>query len=299
MAEGIKSLATTAGYFAPGAGVLDALGMYPDENSVSMLQNLKSGEFGRAGLQGLGALGDALIFSGLGAPLGASMKILSKSGKMAQGGAKQILRGRKFRESVLKNPRFESSDIVRVGDRELPLNTKVMEYISPSQKGLQQQVDLTADVFRQYATKNRMIGGAPTPQGSQSKYFLINKDVGLGPNKTANIAVRISDHPPTLKGLGKERSGGHGGKQFQEAHSRINIAPGSNKAVNLEEAIANIEKMYLKPGSIEDIVRSGRNITPDDLRVAKIKKGEVISAKTPYHWRSGGQLPFGLDVSRL
>ena len=57
MSEGIKSLATTAGYFAPGAGILDALGMYPAEGSASMLQNLKAGEFGTAGLQGLGALG--------------------------------------------------------------------------------------------------------------------------------------------------------------------------------------------------------------------------------------------------
>ena len=54
MAEGIKSLATTAGYFAPGAGVLDALGMYPDENSVSMLQNIRQGNLGQAGFQGLG-----------------------------------------------------------------------------------------------------------------------------------------------------------------------------------------------------------------------------------------------------
>ncbi len=86
MAEGIKSLATTAGYFAPGAGILDALGMYPAEGSSSMLQNLKAGEFGTAGLQGLGALGDALMFTGVGAPLGMTLKTVSKSGKIGQAG---------------------------------------------------------------------------------------------------------------------------------------------------------------------------------------------------------------------
>ena len=56
MAEGIKSLATTAGYFAPGAGIADALGLYPTEEGMgaSILQNIRQGNLGQAGFQGLG-----------------------------------------------------------------------------------------------------------------------------------------------------------------------------------------------------------------------------------------------------
>ena len=82
MTEGIKSLATTAGYFAPGAGIADALGMYPAGDQASMLENIRQGNLGQAGFQGLGVLGDlSYAIPGIGIALGTGLKTASKAGK--------------------------------------------------------------------------------------------------------------------------------------------------------------------------------------------------------------------------
>lgn len=302
MSEGIKSLATTAGYFAPGAGVLDALGMYPDENSQSMLANLKAGEFGQAGFQGLGALGDALQMTGVGAPLGLGLKTVSRSGQLARAGKGMVFRGRKHRDNIIKNPILESDQMVKVMGNELPFNSKLMNFLTPKKSGDIQNIDATSDVLKQLFTKDRSIAGAPNPSKSirsNSQYFTLQKDVGLGMDNAARVTVRVSDHKPTLKGLGKERSGGRGDKRFREADVRINISPDTPSSMNVEEAMGAIKNMYIKPGKIEEIVRSGRKVTGDDLLVASIKDGKVVSRKAPYQYREGGMTPFGMDVSQL
>ena len=296
MNEGIKSLATTAGYFAPGAGILDAMGMYPAEGSVSMMENLKAGEFGQAGLQGLGALGDALMLTGVGAPLGLGLKTLGR----AQKG--MIFRGRRHRDNVTKNPIFESDQMVNLAGKERLLNSKLMHFLTPKKSGDKEYVDATSDVLKQLFTKDRSIAGAPNPSKSitsDSQYFTIQKDVGLGMDNPARVTVRVSDHPPEYKGLGKERSGGRGDKRFRDADVRINISPDTPRSMNVEEAISSIRNMYIKPGKIEEIVRSGRKVTGEDLLVASIKDGKVVSKKAPYQYREGGMTPFGMDVSQL
>jgi hypothetical protein len=299
MSEGIKSLATTAGYFAPGAGVLDALGMYPDENSQSMLANLKAGEFGRAGMQGLGALGDALLLTGVGAPLGLGLKTVSKAGQLSRAGKGMVFRGRKHRDNITNNPIFESDELVKVMGKELPFNSRLMNLLTPKKAGDKQNIEATSDVLTQMFKKDKSIAGAPSASGSGSKYFTLQKDVGLGMDNPARVTVRVSDHPPRLKGLGKERSGGRGDKRFREADVRINISPDTPSSMSVEEAMGAIKNMYIKPGKIEEIVRSGRKVTGDDLLVATIKDGKVVSKKAPYQYREGGMTPFGMDVSQL
>ena len=302
MSEGIKSLATTAGYFAPGAGILDAMGMYPAEGSVSMMENLKAGEFGQAGMQGLGALGDALLLTGVGAPLGLGLKTVSKAGKLGRAQKGTIFRGRKHRDNITNNPIFESDELVKVMGKELPFNSKLMHLLTPKKAGDKQNIDATSDVLKQLFTKDRSIAGAPNPSKSltsDSQYFTLQKDVGLGMDNPARVTVRVSDHPPRLKGLGKERSGGRGDKRFREADVRINISPDTPSSMSVEEAMGAIKNMYIKPGKIEEIVRSGRKVTGDDLLVATIKDGKVVSKKAPYQYREGGMTPFGMDVSQL
>jgi hypothetical protein len=299
MSEGIKSLATTAGYFAPGAGILDAMGMYPAEGSVSMMENLKAGEFGQAGMQGLGALGDALLLTGVGAPLGLGLKTVSKAGKLGRAQKGMIFRGRKHRDNITKNPIFESDQMVKVMGKELPFNSKLMHLLTPKKAGDKQNIEATSDVLTQMFKRDRSIAGAPSASGSGSKYFTLKKDVGLGMDNPARVTVRVSDHPPRLKGLGKERSGGRGDKRFREADVRINISPDTPSSMNVEEAMGAIKNMYIKPGKIEEIVRSGRKVTGEDLLVASIKDGKVVSKKAPYQYKEGGMTPFGMDVSQL
>ena len=301
MAEGIKSLATTAGYFAPGAGILDALGMYPDENSQSLLANLKAGEFGSAGLQGLGALGDALLFTGVGAPLGMTLKTVSKSGKLGQAGRRLGALARQNRANIFNKtePTVLTNKIKIKGD-EIPLDKTRLEFLTPKVlKNDATRVKYSARALDDYATKNRSIAGRKFDEGGtgKSKYFMIEKNVGLGNDNPAKIAVRISDHAPTKKGIGTR-----GGKEFMNADVRINVGPKGHgfEATTLDDAIDMIENMHIKSGNVEDLITQSGKVSRKHLGTAKVVDGKMISREAPLHWyRGGGQLPFGLDVSRL
>ena len=301
MAEGIKSLATTAGYFAPGAGILDALGMYPAEGSTSMLQNLKAGEFGSAGLQGLGALGDALLFTGVGAPLGMTLKTVSKSGKLGQAGRRLGALARQNRANIFNKtePTVLTNKIKIKGD-EIPLDKTRLEFLTPKVlKGDPDRVKYSARALDDYATKNRSIAGRKFDEGGtgKSKYFMIEKNVGLGVDNPAKIAVRISDHAPTKKGIGTR-----GGKEFMNADVRINVGPKGHgfEATTLDDAIDMIENMHIKSGNVEDLITQSGRVSRKHLGTAKVVDGRMIPREAPLHWyRGGGQLPFGLDVSRL
>ena len=301
MAEGIKSLATTAGYFAPGAGILDALGMYPAEGSTSMLQNLKAGEFGSAGLQGLGALGDALLFTGVGAPLGMTLKTVSKSGKIGQAGRRLGALARQNRANIFNKtePTVLTNKIKIKGD-EIPLDKTRLEFLTPKVlKGDPDRVKYSARALDDYATKNRSIAGRKFDEGGtgKSKYFMIEKNVGLGVDNPAKIAVRISDHAPTKKGIATR-----GGKEFMDADVRINVGPKGHgfEATTLDDAIDMIENMHIKSGNVEDLITQSGRVSRKHLGTAKVVDGRMIPREAPLHWyRGGGQLPFGLDVSRL
>ena len=301
MPEGIKSLATTAGYFAPGAGILDALGMYPDENSQSMLANLKAGEFGRAGFQGLGALGDALMLTGVGAPIGASMKMVSRTGQLGRAGKQAIARTRMNRSNIFSKTEPTALDnVFKMKGTEYSLGNKgVMDFLTPKALGGdKERVKYAARAFDDYATKNRSIAGRTFDEGGKggSKYFMIKKDIGLGPNSPANIGVRISDHAPTKKGPAMR-----GGEDWINADVKINVGPKGNfESTTLDDAIEMIENMHIKEGNIENLVRSGEKVSRKHLGTAKVVKGKVIPVEPPMHiYRAGGQLPFGLDVTAL
>ena len=301
MAEGIKSLATTAGYFAPGAGILDALGMYPAEGSASMLQNLKAGEFGTAGLQGLGALGDALMFTGVGAPLGMTLKTVSKSGKIGQAGRRLGALARQNRTNIFnKTEPTALTNTIKIKGDEIPLDKKRLEFLTPKVlEGDATRVKYSARALDDYATKNRSIAGRKFDEGGtgKSKYFMIEKNVGLGVDNPAKIAVRISDHAPTKKGIATR-----GGKEFMDADVRINVGPKGHgfEATTLDDAIDMIENMHIKPGNVENLITQSGRVSRKHLGTAKVVDGRMMPREAPLHWyRGGGQLPFGLDVSKL
>ena len=308
MAEGIKSLATTAGYFAPGAGILDALGMYPDENSQSLLANLKAGEFGSAGLQGLGALGDALLFTGVGAPLGMTLKTVSKGGKaLGRVGKQKIFHTNRAADEILtKKEPLTLTNKIKVQGEEIPLDKARLEYLTPKILGEgKDHAKYSARALEDYAIKNRSIAGRSFKEGGKdrSKYFYFEKNVGLGSDNPAKIGVRISDHAPTARGPSTR-----GGPEWINADVKINVGPKGQidkvgNAVNsttLEGAIEMIENMHIKPGFAEDIVRNNTRVGRKHLQTARVVDGKVVASKTPYDiYRAGGQLPFGMDVSRL
>ena len=301
MAEGIKSLATTAGYFAPGAGILDALGMYPAEGSASMLQNLKAGEFGTAGLQGLGALGDALMFTGVGAPLGMTLKTVSKSGKIGQAGRRLGSLARQNLTNIFnKTEPTALTNTIKIKGDEIPLDKTRLEFLTPKLlKNDPDRVKYSARALDDYATKNRSIAGRKFDEGGtgKSKYFMIEKNVGLGVDNPAKIAVRISDHAPTKKGVATR-----GGKEFMNADVRINVGPKGHgfEATTLDDAIDMIENMHIKPGNVEELITQSGRVSRKHLGTAKVVDGRMMPREAPLHWyRGGGQLPFGLDVSKL
>ena len=301
MAEGIKSLATTAGYFAPGAGILDALGMYPAEGSASMLQNLKAGEFGTAGLQGLGALGAALMFTGVGAPLGMTLKTVSKSGKIGQAGRRLGSLARQNRTNIFnKTEPTALTNTIKIKGDEIPLDKTRLEFLTPKLlKNDPDRVKYSARALDDYATKNRSIAGRKFDEGGtgKSKYFMIEKNVGLGVDNPAKIAVRISDHAPTKKGVATR-----GGKEFMNADVRINVGPKGHgfEATTLDDAIDMIENMHIKPGNVEDLITQSGRVSRKHLGTAKVVDGRMMPREAPLHWyRGGGQLPFGLDGSKL
>ena len=301
MAEGIKSLATTAGYFAPGAGILDALGMYPAEGSASMLQNLKAGEFGTAGLQGLGALGDALMFTGVGAPLGMPLKTGSKSGKIGQAGRRLGSLARQNRTNIFnKTEPTALTNTIKIKGDEIPLDKTRLEFLTPKLlKNDPDRVKYSARALDDYATKNRSIAGRKFDEcgTGKSNYFMIVKNVGLGVDNPAKIAVRISDHAPTKKGIATR-----GGKEFMNADVRINVGPKGHgfEATTLDDAIDMIENMHIKPGNVENLITQSGRVSRKHLGTAKVVDGRMMPREAPLHWyRGGGQLPFGLDVSRL
>ena len=301
MAEGIKSLATTAGYFAPGAGILDALGMYPAEGSASMLQNLKAGEFGTAGLQGLGALGAALMFTGVGAPLGMTLKTVSKSGKIGQAGRRLGSLARQNRTNIFnKTEPTALTNTIKIKGDEIPLDKTRLEFLTPKLlKNDPDRVKYSARALDDYATKNRSIAGRKFDEGGtgKSKYFMIEKNVGLGVDNPAKIAVRISDHAPTKKGVATR-----GGKEFMNADVRINVGPKGHgfEATTLDDAIDMIENMHIKPGNVENLITQSGRVSRKHLGTAKVVDGRMMPREAPLHWyRGGGQLPVGLDVSKL
>jgi len=79
-----RQAATMAGAMAPGAGLVDMLGLYPAPDagfSPSLRQNIGKGEYMDALFQLLGAGGDVALATGVGAPVGMTMKSAAAAGK--------------------------------------------------------------------------------------------------------------------------------------------------------------------------------------------------------------------------
>lgn len=82
-----RSLFTNVSSIAPGAGALDAMGYYPNAEggyAPSLVENLRQGNYGTAGLQSLGAMGDMMLMSGMLAPVGMALKGIATTGKAAK-----------------------------------------------------------------------------------------------------------------------------------------------------------------------------------------------------------------------
>jgi len=79
-----REAGTMAGSMVPGTGLMDALGIYPagDQGfNPSVRQNLGKGEYLDAMLQLLGAGGDVAMATGVGVPVGMTMKGAAAAGK--------------------------------------------------------------------------------------------------------------------------------------------------------------------------------------------------------------------------
>lgn len=86
-----RQAATMAGSMAPGAGLADMLGLYPagDQGfNPSLRQNLGKGEYMDALFQMLGAGGDLAMATGVGAPVGMTMKSIAATGKAGKAAKK-------------------------------------------------------------------------------------------------------------------------------------------------------------------------------------------------------------------
>ena len=86
-----RRMFTNAAGFAPGAGVLEAIGMFPSPSGgyePSLGQNISQGNLGSALLQLLGAGGDAALATGVLAPVGLGMKAAAQTGKALKAGSK-------------------------------------------------------------------------------------------------------------------------------------------------------------------------------------------------------------------
>lgn len=83
-ADTVAVAGSTAGMFAPGAGIADALGVYPTgegSNYPSLMENVLSGNIADAGYQTLGALGD---FAHLAGPVGVGIGMTMKAPRAAR-----------------------------------------------------------------------------------------------------------------------------------------------------------------------------------------------------------------------
>ncbi len=79
-----RQASTMAGSMAPGAGIADAFGLYPAPNAgfnPSLRQNIGQGEYFDSLMQMLGAGGDLAMATGVGVPVGMTMKGAAATGK--------------------------------------------------------------------------------------------------------------------------------------------------------------------------------------------------------------------------
>ena len=99
-----REAGTMAGSMVPGTGLMDALGIYPagDQGfNPSVRQNLGKGEYLDAMFQLLGAGGDLAMATGVGVPVGMTMKSAAAAGK----GAKAAKKGKQLAEfGTIKKP---------------------------------------------------------------------------------------------------------------------------------------------------------------------------------------------------
>lgn len=79
-----RQAATTAGSFVPGMGLVDMLGLYPAGDKgfePSLRENIGQGNYANALFQMLGAGGDLVMATGVGIPVGMTMKGAAATGK--------------------------------------------------------------------------------------------------------------------------------------------------------------------------------------------------------------------------
>jgi len=143
-----RRMFTNAAGFAPGAGVLEALGMFPSPSGgyePSLGQNISQGNLGSALLQLLGAGGDAALATGVLAPIGLGMKTVAQTGKALKAGSKAA-------KATPKAPRMSAAEAREAGywhnigaDKKLPIPISQMTAEREPVRGLLDRITIDAE----------------------------------------------------------------------------------------------------------------------------------------------------------
>jgi len=143
-----RRMFTNAAGFAPGAGVLEALGMFPSPSGgyePSLGQNISQGNLGSALLQLLGAGGDAALATGVLAPIGLGMKTVAQTGKALKAGSKAA-------KATPKAPRMSAAEAREAGywhnigaGKRLPIPISQMTAEREPVRGLLDRITIDAE----------------------------------------------------------------------------------------------------------------------------------------------------------
>jgi len=161
-----RRMFTNAAGFAPGAGVLDAIGMFPSPSGgyePSVGQNISQGNLGSALLQLLGAGGDAALATGVLAPIGLGMKTAAQTGKALKAGSKAA-------KATPKAPRMSAAEAREAGywhnigaGKKLPIPISQMTAEREPVRGLMDVIQLNPESMQGGAiiplTGDRSIAG--------------------------------------------------------------------------------------------------------------------------------------------
>lgn len=161
-----RRMLTTAGGMAPGAGLMEAMGLYPRAEGgyePSLGQNIRQGEIANSLLQLLGAGGDMAMATGALAPVGMMMKAAAQGGKALKAGSKAA-------KAAPKAPRMSAAEAREAGywhnigaGKKLPIPISQMTAEREPVRGLMDVIQLNPESMQGGAiiplTGDRSIAG--------------------------------------------------------------------------------------------------------------------------------------------
>lgn len=199
-----------AGSFAPGAGIADAAGVYPNAEGgfdPSLRENFKQGNYFTSALQGLGALGDAsyaipAVGPFVGATVGSALKApreMQKAAKAAETAAKIT----KKQQTVMNPQRIAFPDIYK-DPRELV--AEAASRVAPEDPMMQRLFGVTRDDLFQMAQEGTRQGNMterPFKAAEKSRGSAIAENVMNPRNvrRLQNIIEVSKEYPDLYKGM--------------------------------------------------------------------------------------------------